>query len=103
MGQLDTCYDFTGVRNVRLPKISLVFYSRSNGGAAVELDPSGVLFNSCLAFASTSGGDGSTGIIGHVQQRTIEVCMFIVLHIRRTIEVLYNVGGSAVGFRRRAC
>ncbi|XP_044957865.1 aspartyl protease family protein At5g10770-like [Hordeum vulgare subsp. vulgare] len=88
-GQLDTCYDFTGVQNVRLPKISLVFYSRRNGGAAVELDPSGVLFNSCLAFASTGGGDGSTGIIGHVQQRTIEV--------------LYNVGGSAVGFRRRAC
>ncbi|KAM3206678.1 hypothetical protein ACQJBY_062048 [Aegilops geniculata] len=88
-GQLDTCYDFTGVRTLRLPKISLVFDSRSNGGAAVELDPSGVLFNSCLAFASTGGGDRSTGVIGHVQQRTIEV--------------LYNVGGSAVGFRRAAC
>uniref|UniRef100_A0A453QGQ8 Peptidase A1 domain-containing protein n=1 Tax=Aegilops tauschii subsp. strangulata TaxID=200361 RepID=A0A453QGQ8_AEGTS len=88
-GQLDTCYDFTGVRTLRLPKISLVFDSRSNSGAAVELDPSGVLFNSCLAFASTGAGDGSTGVIGHVQQRTIEV--------------LYNVGGSAVGFRRAAC
>lgn len=88
-GPLDTCYDFTGVRTVRLPKVALVFDSRSNGGAAVELDPSGVLFNSCLAFASTGGGDGSTGIIGYVQQRTIEV--------------LYNVGGSAVGFRRGGC
>ncbi|XP_037423589.1 aspartyl protease family protein At5g10770-like [Triticum dicoccoides] len=88
-GQLDTCYDFTGIRTLRLPKISLVFDSRSNGGAAVELDSSGVLFNSCLAFASTGGGDGSTGIIGYVQQRTIEV--------------LFNVGGSAVGFRRGAC
>ncbi|VAI69159.1 unnamed protein product [Triticum turgidum subsp. durum] len=88
-GQLDTCYDFTSVRTVRLPKVALVFDSQSNGGAAVELDPSGILFNSCLAFASTGGGDGSTGIIGNVQQRTIEV--------------LYNVGGSAVGFRGGAC
>jgi len=88
-GQLDTCYDFTGVRTVRLPKVALVFDSRSNGDAAVELDPSGVLLDSCLAFASTGGGDGSIGIIGYVQQRTIEV--------------LYNVGGSAVGFRRGAC
>ncbi|KAM0824269.1 hypothetical protein ACQ4PT_070314 [Festuca glaucescens] len=65
---LDTCYDFTGVSSIRLPKIALVF----DRNAAVELDPSGVLFDGCLAFTSTID-DHATGIIGNVQQRTIEL------------------------------
>lgn len=85
-GQLDTCYDFTGVRGgVKVPKVTLVFDGRN---AAVELDPSGVLLNNCLAFAP-NGNDRMAGIIGNVQQQTLEV--------------LYNVGGGAVGFRRGAC
>ena len=83
-GNLDTCYDFAGVFVVRVPRVALVF----DGNAVVELDPSGILFNDCLAFAPTSG-DGLPGVIGNVQQRTIEV--------------LYDVGGGAVGFRRGAC
>jgi len=83
-GQLDTCYDFTGVSSIMLPTISLVF----DRTAGVELDPSGVLFGNCLAFAST-GDDRATGIIGFVQLQTIEV--------------LYNVPGGTVGFRRGAC
>lgn len=84
-GQLDTCYDFTGVRGgVKLPKITLVF----DRSSPVELDPSGVLLGSCLAFAPNSN-DRMQGIIGTVQQYTLEV--------------LYNVGGETVGFRRAAC
>ncbi|KAG0531097.1 hypothetical protein BDA96_05G244500 [Sorghum bicolor] len=85
-GQLDTCYDFTGVSSIMLPTISLVF---DRTGAGVQLDPSGVLFGSCLAFASTAGDDRATGIIGFLQLQTIEV--------------LYNVAGGSVGFRRGAC
>jgi len=42
----------------------------------------------CLAFVATSD-DGSTGIIGNVQQRTFQV--------------LYDVAGGAVGFKAGAC
>ncbi|RCV19911.1 hypothetical protein SETIT_4G014300v2 [Setaria italica] len=84
-GSLDTCYDFTGVvGTVRLPKITLVF----DKNAVVELDPSGILFNDCLAFIPNRD-DSMPGILGNVQQQTIEV--------------LYDVGGGAVGFRRNAC
>jgi hypothetical protein len=83
-GQLDTCYDFTGAGSITLPRITLVF----DRNAAVELDPSGVLFNHCLAFAANTD-DRATGIIGNVQQRTIEV--------------LYDVGGGAMAFRPGAC
>lgn len=83
-GYLDTCYDFTGVVNIRLPKISLVF----DRNAVVTLDPSGILFNDCLAFTSNSD-DRMPGVLGSVQQQTIEV--------------LYDVGGGAVGFRQGSC
>lgn len=83
-GILDTCYDFTGVRSVRLPKVVLVF----DQNAAVELDPSGILFDGCLAFAANRD-DRMPAILGNVQQQTIEV--------------LYDVAGGAVGFRREAC
>ncbi|XP_062230205.1 aspartyl protease family protein At5g10770-like isoform X2 [Phragmites australis] len=83
-GNLDTCYDFTGVANVRLPRISLVF----DKNAVVEIDPSAVLFNDCLAFIPNRD-DRMPGILGNLQQQTIEV--------------LYDVGNGAVGFRRNAC
>ncbi|RLN12784.1 protein ASPARTIC PROTEASE IN GUARD CELL 1-like [Panicum miliaceum] len=79
---LDTCFNLTG--DVKVPSVSLVF----ERGATVELDPSGIMLRGCLAFAS-AGDDGAPGIIGNVQQRTLEV--------------LYDVGGGAVGFRRGAC
>uniref|UniRef100_A0ACD6AS47 Uncharacterized protein n=1 Tax=Avena sativa TaxID=4498 RepID=A0ACD6AS47_AVESA len=83
-GILDTCFNLTGVRNVRVPRVALVF----DGGVAVELHPTGIIQYGCLAFAS-SRGNRSAGIIGNVQQRTLEV--------------LYDVAGGAVGFRRGAC
>ena len=80
---LDTCFNLTG-GDVKVPSVSLVF----ERGATVELDPSGIIRRGCLAFAS-SGDDGAPGIIGNLQQWTLEV--------------LYDVGGGAVGFRRGAC
>ena len=80
---LDTCFNLTG-GDVKVPSVSLVF----ERGATVELDRSGIIRHGCLAFAS-SGDDGGPGIIGNLQQRTLEV--------------LYDIGGGAVGFRRGAC
>ncbi|KAJ1280796.1 hypothetical protein BS78_04G260300 [Paspalum vaginatum] len=83
-GILDTCFDFSGQSSISLPTVALVF----SGGAVVNLDPNGIILDSCLAFAGNSD-DSSLGIIGNVQQRTFEV--------------LYDVGRGAVGFRAGAC
>ncbi|CAL4995076.1 unnamed protein product [Urochloa decumbens] len=83
-GILDTCFNFKGQTSISIPTVALVF----SGGAVVNLDPNGVMLDNCLAFAGNSD-DTSLGIIGNVQQRTFEV--------------LYNVGGGAVGFRPGAC
>jgi hypothetical protein len=57
---LDTCYNFTGFRNVTVPKVALTF----SGGATIDFDvPSGVLVEDCLAFY---GDKGLFGIIGNV-------------------------------------
>lgn len=84
MGIFDTCFDFSGQSNNSIPTVSLVF----SGGAVVNLAYDGTILGSCLAFAANSD-DSSLGIIGNVQQRTIEV--------------LYDVGGGAVGFKAGAC
>ncbi|EAY87323.1 hypothetical protein OsI_08727 [Oryza sativa Indica Group] len=81
---LDTCFDFAGQTQISIPTVALVF----SGGAAIDLDPNGIMYGNCLAFAAT-GDDGTTGIIGNVQQRTFEV--------------LYDVGSSTLGFRSGAC
>ena len=83
-GNLDTCYDFIRFTTVRVPEVSLVF----ERGAALDLEPPAVMMDGCLAFAATPS-DSSVGFIGNVQQQTYEV--------------LYDVGGRSVGFRRGAC
>ncbi|KAL6596631.1 hypothetical protein ACP70R_047274 [Stipagrostis hirtigluma subsp. patula] len=82
---LDTCYNFTGLSNVTVPKVALTF----SGGATIDLDvPSGVLLEGCLAFVGDDT-DKRTGIIGNVNQRKFEV--------------LYDSGKGNVGFRAGAC
>ncbi|KAF7080105.1 hypothetical protein CFC21_084237 [Triticum aestivum] len=81
VGILDTCYDFTGLRNFSVPTVELVF----DGGAVMDLDYDGIMISDCLAFAATSG----VSIIGNVQQRTFEV--------------LHDVGQGVFGFRSGAC
>ncbi|KAM0879178.1 hypothetical protein ACQ4PT_034416 [Festuca glaucescens] len=77
----DTCFDFTGLSNITIPGVALVF----DGGAIVNLDFDGIIQGGCLAFAATS----DISFIGNVQQRTFEV--------------LYDVGQSIFGFRSGAC
>nr|CAB3467909.1 unnamed protein product [Digitaria exilis] len=84
-GELDTCYNFTGYSNVTVPKIAFEF----SGGGTIDLDvPNGILLDDCLAFQE-SGPDDGLGIIGNVNQRTLEV--------------LYDAGRGKVGFRAGAC
>ncbi|CAL5082028.1 unnamed protein product [Urochloa decumbens] len=84
----DTCYDLAGHRTVRVPAVALEF----GDGAAVRLDPRGVLYAwdeaflvACLAFAP----DHDLGVIGNVQQRTLAV--------------VYDVGGAKIGFGAKGC
>uniref|UniRef100_M8B0Y0 Aspartic proteinase nepenthesin-2 n=1 Tax=Aegilops tauschii TaxID=37682 RepID=M8B0Y0_AEGTA len=84
MGIFDTCFNFSGQSPINIPSVALVF----SGGVVVDLATDGIILDSCLAFAANSD-DSSLGIIGNVQQRTIEV--------------LYDVGGGAVGFKAGAC
>ncbi|KAK1664169.1 hypothetical protein QYE76_052328 [Lolium multiflorum] len=81
----DTCYNFTGYSNITVPRVALTF----SGGVTVDLDvPNGVLLDDCLAFTD-SGPDDYVGIIGNVNQRSLEM--------------LYDVGGGRLGFRAGAC
>jgi hypothetical protein len=81
---LDTCYDFLRFPRVTVPTVSLIF----DRGATVQLDPTSIMIDGCLAFTA-SPSDRAVGFIGNVQQQTYEV--------------LYDVGGGSVGFRRYAC
>uniref|UniRef100_R7WBE0 Aspartic proteinase nepenthesin-1 n=1 Tax=Aegilops tauschii TaxID=37682 RepID=R7WBE0_AEGTA len=81
VGILDTCYDFTGLSNVSVPTVELVF----DGGAVMDLDSDGIMIEHCLAFAPTS----DESFIGNVQQRTFEV--------------LHDVGQGIFGFRSGTC
>ncbi|KAI4971048.1 hypothetical protein ZWY2020_001962 [Hordeum vulgare] len=86
---LDTCYDFTGLSDVELPTVSLVF----QGGACLDVDVSGIVYaiseaQVCLAFAS-NGDDESVAIVGNTQQKTYGV--------------LYDLGKKTVGFAPGSC
>ncbi|VAI92550.1 unnamed protein product [Triticum turgidum subsp. durum] len=72
-----------GTLHINVPSVALVF----SGGAVVDLASDGIILDSCLAFAANRD-DSSLGIIGNVQQRTFEM--------------LYDVGGGAVGFKAGA-
>ncbi|KAG2300836.1 hypothetical protein Bca52824_037308 [Brassica carinata] len=86
---LDTCYNFTGLESVEIPKVSLSF----RGGADVEVDSKGILYvfdvsEVCLAFAG-NGNDDDVAIFGNVQQKTLQV--------------VYDGAGGRVGFAPDGC
>lgn len=86
---LDTCYDLTGYKTVKVPTIGLLF----DGGLKVDVDFTGILYiasvsQACLAF--TGNGDPSdVGIIGNVQQRRLGV--------------VYDVANLKIGFGTNGC
>ncbi|KAJ4901574.1 Eukaryotic aspartyl protease family protein [Raphanus sativus] len=85
----DTCYDFTGLESVEIPKVSFSF----KGGTVLELDFKGVLYvydvsQVCFAFAGNSN-DHDIAIFGNVQQRTMQV--------------VYDGPGGRVGFAPNGC
>uniref|UniRef100_A0A0E0E3T8 Peptidase A1 domain-containing protein n=1 Tax=Oryza meridionalis TaxID=40149 RepID=A0A0E0E3T8_9ORYZ len=86
---LDTCYDFTGMSQVAIPTVSLLF----RGGAALDVDASGIMYTVsasqvCLAFAGNEDGD-DVGIVGNTQLKTFGVS--------------YDIGKKVVGFSPGAC
>ncbi|KAL5972284.1 hypothetical protein ACLOJK_041537 [Asimina triloba] len=85
----DTCYDFSGLESVTLPKIVLRFA----GDVEVDVDATGIILRAsanqfCLAFAGNKYED-SVGIIGNRQQRTYDI--------------VYDVAGERVGFGAGGC
>ncbi|CAN6170177.1 unnamed protein product [Urochloa humidicola] len=86
---LETCYDFGHLKEINIPKMSLLF----GGGVTLELPPSVILYyigssKYCLAFAAT-GESGEFSVIGNVQQRSTEV--------------IYDLGHGMVGFVAGSC
>ncbi|CAH8282023.1 unnamed protein product [Eruca vesicaria subsp. sativa] len=86
---LDTCYDFTGLETVEIPKVSFSF----KGGTVVELDAIRVLYafkmsQVCLAFAGNDKDD-DLAIFGNIQQKTMQV--------------VYDGPGDRVGFAPNGC
>ncbi|XP_057957626.1 aspartyl protease family protein At5g10770-like [Malania oleifera] len=86
---LDTCYDFRGYEEVRVPKISMFF----SGDVEVEIDSSGILISddverACLAFAGNSAAT-DIAIIGNFQQKTLDV--------------VYDLAGGRLGFSAHGC
>ncbi|KAJ3677598.1 hypothetical protein LUZ60_003322 [Juncus effusus] len=86
---LDTCYDFSSYKIVKIPKISIVFTE----GASLDVDFTGILYVSrlsqaCLAFAGNRE-ETTVGILGNTQQK-------------RT-NVVYDIANEKIGFASRGC
>ncbi|CAH2073182.1 unnamed protein product [Thlaspi arvense] len=86
---LETCYDFSGLKTVTIPKIAFSF----GGGTIVELDPKGILYpikisQVCFAFARNNKDTDAT-IFGNVQQQTLQV--------------VYDGAAKRIGFAPNGC
>ncbi|KAM3198164.1 hypothetical protein ACQJBY_073342 [Aegilops geniculata] len=97
MGFLDMCYNFTGLRMISVPHVTLTF----DGGASLELgirqmmyfeDRDNFFSPGCLAFAAPSWAvypAGVAAVIGTLAQETTEV--------------VYDVRADKVGFVPDRC
>ncbi|XP_044438396.1 aspartyl protease family protein At5g10770-like [Aegilops tauschii subsp. strangulata] len=93
-GELDTCYDFTGLNGVDVPTITLSF----EGGASLELgfeqmmyfsDPHNIFSVACLAFAPAPAYGSGVSVIGSLAQAYTEV--------------VYDLREGKVGFVDNRC
>uniref|UniRef100_A0ACD5YFL7 Uncharacterized protein n=1 Tax=Avena sativa TaxID=4498 RepID=A0ACD5YFL7_AVESA len=88
---LDTCFNLTGLSEVQVPSLKLVF----DGGVEVEVDSKGVLYvvssdasQVCLALAPLKS-EYDTSIIGNYQQKNLRV--------------IFDTLGSQIGFAQETC
>ncbi|XBI14971.1 hypothetical protein VPH35_057476 [Triticum aestivum] len=95
MGDLDTCYNFTGLTRMSMPSITLWFegwaYIVPGMEQMMYFGRRGDIFSvGCLAFAAASDlPPGITAVIGTLlQERT---------------EVVYDVHGGKMGFSHKQC
>ncbi|XP_037456632.1 aspartyl protease family protein At5g10770-like [Triticum dicoccoides] len=93
-GELDTCYDFTGLNTLEVPIITLSF----EGGASLELgieqmmyfsNPHNIFSVACLAFAPAPAYGSGVSVIGSLAQAYTEV--------------VYDLIGGKVGFVDNRC
>ncbi|KAG2605830.1 aspartyl protease family protein At5g10770-like [Panicum virgatum] len=94
LGELDTCYNFTGRNFFAVPAVTLKF----NGGADVVMsmngmmyfpDPSNHFSIACLAFAALPTNAPEAAVIGSRAQSSMEV--------------VYDVHGGKIGFVPYRC
>ncbi|XP_044955689.1 aspartyl protease AED1-like [Hordeum vulgare subsp. vulgare] len=93
VGELETCYDFTGLRSFSVPMITLRFH----GGADLVMDhvlyfkdPRNVFGVACLAFAPAPAYvPAGVAVVGSMAQANMEV--------------VYDVRGGKVGFVPNGC
>ncbi|KAJ4799524.1 Eukaryotic aspartyl protease family protein [Rhynchospora pubera] len=86
---LDTCYDLSKYREMYVPAIAFVF----SDGTTLDVVFSGILYvpqesQACLAFAGNSD-DSDIGIIGNMQQKTVNV--------------IYDIANHKIGFSYGGC
>ncbi|KAF5206231.1 Aspartyl protease family protein, partial [Thalictrum thalictroides] len=87
---LDTCYNFSALKTITIPKIKFHFA----GGTDLDVDVSGIFFLTkisqvCLAFAGNSDA-GNVAIIGNRQQQT-----FAVIHDVASGKLGFGPGGCS--------
>jgi len=94
LGELDTCYDFTGRNFFAVPVVTL----KLDGGADVDLSMNGMMYFpdpsnhfgiACLAFAAAPTNAREAAVIGSRAQSNMEVA--------------YDVRGGKVGFVPYRC
>jgi len=93
-GELDTCYDFTGLNAVEVPVITLSFEGGASLGLGFEQmmyfsDPHNIFSVACLAFAPTPAYGDDVAVIGSLAQAYTEV--------------VYDIRGGKVGFVNDRC
>nr|DAD43517.1 TPA_asm: hypothetical protein HUJ06_001747 [Nelumbo nucifera] len=86
---LDTCYDLTRYRTIRIPKIGLHF----RGDIVLDVHPNGILYSGnvsqvCLAFAGNDD-NGDVTILGNKQQQNLKV--------------IYDLAKQRIGFGPGDC